>query len=89
MVVSRFGEVSAIPYLYLQCQLINNILCKKKDTTEIGTYPTEPYSLLKNKEEEKKTKNKYEEYHNNVMMQGSIKQIYLEKMKNQNKTTNC
>lgn len=65
-------------------QFINNIISKQKDTSEIEEYPKKPYYLLsKEKDNEQKKNNDFKQYQNNIIVQGSIKQIYLEKMKRQ------
>lgn len=70
-------------------QLISNIVASffksKKDNTPIDTYPKKPYMELekdKEKKEIEKRKNEsYQNFHNSFIYFGSIKQIYVEKMK--------
>lgn len=65
-------------------QLLHNMFGQEKNTSEIEDYPKKPYSLLQEENvENKKQENNYKEYHKNTIVQGSIKKIYLEKMKRQ------
>ena len=70
-------------------QLISNIvasLCKgKKDTEKIETYPKKPYGELAKEEKVKQIDNDYNHFQNSLIFQGSIKQIYLEKLKRKSK----
>ena len=57
----------------------------KKDNTKIETYSKKPYfELLKEQNEEKtkeQIKDKYKEYENSLLYFGTMKQRYLEKIK--------
>lgn len=68
-------------------QFLNNLVSQlfkgKKDNSKIDTYPKKPYSLLE--KEKKEIKNKQLTYNEQVMVQGSIKQVYLERLKQKNK----
>lgn len=64
-------------------QLIGNMFSKSPNTTKIDPYPSKPYTEQdkeKKKEEEQKNK-QYEEYQSSLLYFGSIKQRYLEKIK--------
>lgn len=71
-------------------QLIGNIVAGfskgPKDNTKIDTYPEKPYTELekdKRKElEQNSKKQKYQEFENSLMYFGTMKQRYLEKIKN-------
>ena len=71
-------------------QLISNIVAGftkgPKDNTKIETYPKKPYfELEKDKQKEQEQinkKQKYEEFENSLMYFGTMKQRYLEKIKN-------
>lgn len=69
-------------------QLIYNLFAGlfkgKKDKTTIDNYPEVPYNELKNYKK-KETNKKYEDYQNSLICQGSLKQIYLQKLKNKSK----
>lgn len=70
---------------------ISSILSKngKKDTSKIDTYPNKPYMELekdKKKQMLKEQKNdKYKEFENSLVYFGTLKQRYLEKIKNKSK----
>lgn len=67
-------------------QLLHNMFSKKKDTTKIEKYPTKPYSeLQKDKENNNDNKTKEIKLKEQTIIQGSIKQIYLERMKQKTK----
>lgn len=62
--------------------------CKnpKYDNNVIENYPTKPYSeLQKDKEKNNDTKTKKIKLNEQIIVQGSIKQIYLERLKQKNK----
>ena len=67
-------------------QLIGNMFSKVKNTTQIGTYPTKPYSEKEKKKAVKNsevtTQNKYDEFEQNLSYIGSMKQRYLDNLKN-------
>lgn len=72
-------------------QFLSNMIASmfkgKKDNTKIETYPELPYGEMKKKEQKKieeKEKN-YENYQNNFAYFGTLKQRYLEQMKNRQK----
>lgn len=69
-------------------QFISNMLSKTKDRNKIDTYPNKPYSELekdKTKEEiNKKKENNYNEFQNSLSYFGTMKQRYLESLKNKN-----
>ena len=67
-------------------QVIINLFSKTKDRKEIGKYPNKPYSQME-KEEKQKTntnnqKNKYDDFQNNLSYIGTMKQRYLDNLKN-------
>lgn len=68
-------------------QLIFNLVASfskaPKNKDKISTYPKVPYSQEKQEKEEKVDKHK--EYQNSLMYFGSIKQIYLQKLKNKSR----
>lgn len=70
-------------------QLISNIVASftksPKDMQKIESYPKLPYSQLYKQKEEEKEKNTYDNYKNSLIVQGSIKQIYLNKMMKKSK----
>lgn len=70
-------------------QFINNIFAKmfkgKLDNTKIDSYPQKPYIELEKEEKEQKQKMKQLNNDKILMVQGSIKQIYMERLKNKNK----
>lgn len=64
-------------------QFIGNMFSKSPDRTKIEGYPIKPYTEQekdKQKEQNEKEK-KYEEYQSSLVYFGSIKQRYLEKLK--------
>lgn len=70
-------------------QFIANIIASftktPKDTKKIETYPTMPYSELKNKDEKeqirKEKEDKYANYEQSLLYYGTLKKRYLEKIK--------
>lgn len=74
-------------------QFLSNLVASfvkgKKDNTPIDTYPEKPYSELAKEEETKKIKekkeNKYKEYENSLVYFGTMKQRYLDKIKNKSR----
>lgn len=71
-------------------QFISNLLAGftkgSKDNTKIDTYPSRPYGELdkeKTKEKEKKIKEntKYQQYEESLVYYGTMKQRYLQQMK--------
>ena len=76
-------------------QFITNMLAGmfkgQKDNTKIDTYPSKPYFELKKEEENKKKKEelernkKYEDFENSLIYYGTMKQRYLENLKNKQK----
>lgn len=69
-------------------QLIVNLVASfskaPKNKDEIGTYPSVPYSQEKEVKKEQKL-DKHEQYQNSLLYFGSIKQIYLQKLKKKSK----
>lgn len=64
-------------------QFLGNMFSKSPDRTKIDSYPSKPYTEQekeKKREEEKKNK-QYEEYQSSLVYFGSLKQRYLEKLK--------
>lgn len=64
-------------------QFIGNMFTKNPNTTKIDSYPTKPYTEQekeKIKEQNEKEK-QYEEYQSSLVYFGSLKQRYLEKIK--------
>ena len=64
-------------------QMIGNMFSKTPNTLKIDPYPSKPYTEQdkeKKKEEEQKNK-QYEDYQSSLVYYGSIKQRYLEKIK--------
>ena len=58
-----------------------------KDNSKIETYPIKPYSELnkekiKEKKEQDIKKIKYEEFHNSLIYYGTLKQQYINRLKN-------
>lgn len=74
-------------------QCITNIVASifkgRKDNTKIDTYPNKPYSELQKDEElkniNKQKENRYKEYENSLVYFGTMKQRYLDKIKNKSK----
>ena len=74
-------------------QFISNIvagMCKgKKDTTKIDTYPARPYMELEKEKERQKIRNKkeekYKKFENDLVYYGTLKQQYIERMKEKSK----
>ena len=75
-------------------QFIGNMVSKHRDTTKIDTYPTKPYSEMQKEneiKEENKSKDKikreerYKEYEDSLMYFGTMKQRYLDNLKEENK----
>lgn len=75
-------------------QFIGNMVSKHKDTTKIDTYPTKPYYEMQrlneieqeNKIKEKtKREEKYKEYESSLMYFGTMKQRYLDNLKENQK----
>lgn len=69
-------------------QFIGNMMSKVKDRKPIDTYPTKPYSELEKdkekKDKSKKKKQKYEDFQQSLSYFGTMKQRYLESLKNKN-----
>ena len=63
--------------------LVASITRGKKDNTKIETYPEKPYfeTAKEEKEKIKIEQNKYKEYENSLLYFGTMKQRYLEKIK--------
>ena len=64
-------------------QMIGNMFSKTPNASKIDPYPSKPYTEQdkeKKKEEEQKNK-QYEDYQSSLVYYGSIKQRYLEKIK--------
>lgn len=72
---------------YLQ-QFLHNMFSKNKNTNKLSEYPSKPYNeqLKENKEKqkvkEKQNSEKYNEFHNSLIYYGTMKQRYLENLKN-------
>lgn len=72
-------------------QCISNIVASmfkgKKDTSKIETYPSKPYSeQAKEKTKEEKEQNqKYQNFESSLIYFGTLKQQYLNKLKNKSK----
>ena len=74
-------------------QFLTNILAslsgKPKDTKEIPTYAKKPYTELekeKQKQDEEQTKkDRYKEYENSLVYFGTLKQQYIDRLKNKKK----
>lgn len=70
-------------------QLLVNMFTEKKDRKKIDTYPIKPYLELekeKKKENiEKGKKKRYENYHNSLIYYGTMKQRYLDSIKQKKK----
>ena len=72
-------------------QLINNIVSKTKDNKKIDHYPNKPYGELaksEKKEEIKKKQekeNKYQNFQSDLIYYGTMKQRYLDNIKNKSK----
>lgn len=74
-------------------QFLHNLVASmfkgSKDNNKIETYPERPYSeleVMKKKENVKKVKeNKYKEYENSLIYFGTMKQRYLDRIKNKTK----
>ena len=67
-------------------QFLHNMFSNKKDTTKIDNYPKKPFSeLQKDKVNNNDTKTKEIKLKEQIIVQGSIKQIYLERLKQKNK----
>lgn len=74
-------------------QFIGNIVAGftkgQKDNSKIDTYPKKPYGELKKenelKEKENKKKIEYDNFQKDFVYLGTIKQRYLEKLKNKQK----
>ena len=66
-------------------QFINNKIAKNKDNQKIDTYPKKPYMELEKENSANQIKqqkaNKYKDYENSLVYQGTLKQQYIEKMK--------
>lgn len=72
-------------------QFITNLLAGmfkgNKDTNKLPTYPDKPYSEMdkvkkkQEKNKENKKQNKYKEFENSLVYFGTLKQQYIEKMK--------
>jgi hypothetical protein len=72
-------------------QFITNLLAGmfkgNKDTKELPTYPDKPYSEMdkvkkkQEKNKENKKQDKYKEFENSLVYFGTLKQQYIEKMK--------
>lgn len=71
--------------------LVASFVKGKKDTTEIEKYPSKPYSQLEKEREEKEIKEKidrkkkYEEYEDSLRYFGTMKQRYLDNLKENQK----
>lgn len=69
--------------------LVASMFKSQKDNKKIETYPERPYSelqKLKTKENVKKAKeNKYKEFENSLIYFGTMKQRYLDRIKNRAK----
>ena len=67
-------------------QFIGNAFSKTKDRNKIDTYPNKPYTELEKDKKQEQTKNKkkasYESFQNSLSYFGTMKQRYLEKLKN-------
>lgn len=71
-------------------QFIGNLVAGmfkgSKDNSKIDTYPSRPYSELEkitqNKNKQKQKNTKYEEFENSLVYFGTLKQQYIDKMKN-------
>lgn len=66
-------------------QLLINMFSSNKDRTKIDQYPMKPYHLIEKekqieKQEEEK-RNRYKEYENSLMYYGTLKQQYIDKIK--------
>ena len=68
-------------------QFISNMLNKNKDRTKIDTYPMKPYTELEKEKglKEQLKKNNYKNFESNLEFIGTMKQRYLEKIKNKSK----
>lgn len=70
-------------------QFITNILSKTKDRNKIESYPKKPYSELEKEksiqETQKKINNKYNNFQKSLSYIGTMKQRYLETLKNKSK----
>jgi hypothetical protein len=75
-------------------QMLSNMFSKNKNTKEIPNYPEKPYLQLEKEkkeqlDEEKKQKEKqkkYENFQNSLVYFGTMKQRYLDSLKNKDKT---
>lgn len=69
-------------------QFIGNMMSKTKDLKQIDTYPNKPYTELekekKKEDTNKKKKQKYKDFEQSLSYFGSMKQRYLESLKNKN-----
>lgn len=66
-------------------QFISQIVSGKKDNTKLNTYPTKPYFEIEKEKQQRKEqdekKKKYEEFENDLVYFGTLKQQYLDKIK--------
>lgn len=69
--------------------LVSSMFKGKKDNSKIETYPVKPYGELeKDKQKEKKAtqrQNNYEEFQKSLVYYGTMKQRYLESVRNKAK----
>jgi hypothetical protein len=64
-------------------QMLTNLFSKSKDRKKIDTYPKKPYrEQAKEKKMEKAKKTNYENFEKNLSYIGSMKQRYLDNLKN-------
>lgn len=66
-------------------QLIINMVSKRKDKTKIAPFPSKPYTALekekKNEKDKTTLKNQKFSYEEQTMIQGSVKRLFVERMK--------
>lgn len=67
-------------------QTLGNMFCSSKDHSKIDTYPTKPYTELEREKKidakQKLKKQSYEDYQNSFIFFGTMKQRYIDNIKN-------
>ena len=70
-------------------QFIYEVVSGKKDNTKLDTYPAKPYFELEREKKVKKEldekQKKYEQFENDLVYFGTLKQQYLNKLNKKNK----
>lgn len=66
-------------------QFLGNMFSKNKDRTDLGTYPTKPYTELEKDKhieiKEKEKESKYKDYENSLVYYGTLKKQYIDRLK--------